>query len=339
VSGSVILEKKSALTADSALWAWAREAITERAEWMLEHLEGVRKGEDIEAVHDMRVGSRRLVAAMRVFHPCFPGPAYERVFREARRVTRRLGEVRDLDVLIDHYEKLGDEAAVEDAPGVDYFIAVKQRERCRVRRPMLRAMSKVEDSDLIGRIERLLTEESDMYSVGLMPPAPRGGVDPTDSFRNAAPLVLEERYHALYAFEPYVDHPEEAEQLHAMRIAAKWLRYTMELFAPAYKDGLKQPLAAVKRIQELLGDLHDSDVRLDILQDMSERPLDAAGLEALGTLRPEPVKEALRRLRVQEVDVRQGCYRAFRKEWKKLERKKFGKTCLERIRNPNARAG
>src|SRR5690242_7251507 len=91
------------LNADSPLWAWAGEAIGARAETMLEHFEGVEAGEDIEAVHDMRVGSRRLVAAMRVFETCYPDRQYERLFREARRVTRRLGGVRDLDVLIDYF--------------------------------------------------------------------------------------------------------------------------------------------------------------------------------------------------------------------------------------------
>src|SRR5688500_1971077 len=70
------------LTADAPLWAWAYEAIGERAEGMLAHLEGVRLGTDIEAVHDMRVASRRLVAAMRVFHAAFPTRHYARLLRE-----------------------------------------------------------------------------------------------------------------------------------------------------------------------------------------------------------------------------------------------------------------
>ena len=53
----------SELSPASPLWAWAQEAISQRLEEMLEPIEGVRLGEDIEAVHDMRVGSRRLVAA------------------------------------------------------------------------------------------------------------------------------------------------------------------------------------------------------------------------------------------------------------------------------------
>src|SRR5215207_1130044 len=102
------------LDADAPLWVWAQDAISRRLDEMFAHTEGVRLGEDIEAVHDMRVGSRRLVAAMKVFAVCFPGYEYELLLRQARRVTRRLGAVRDLDVLIDHYER-----RLAEAPDVE----------------------------------------------------------------------------------------------------------------------------------------------------------------------------------------------------------------------------
>jgi CHAD domain-containing protein len=324
------------LNPDAPLWAWAHEAIGQRAKWMLEHIEGVRLGEDIEAVHDMRVGSRRLVAAMRVFGACFPGADYRRLLREARDVTRRLGAVRDLDVLIDHYEKARVSASPEALPGIDYFIAIHERERKRARKPMLEAMREMEEDDLVGRLSRYLQEESEAYSFGLIPGSLLDEVDPRGSFRQAAPVILEDRYRVLYSFEPYVEHPEQAEQLHEMRIAAKWLRYTMELFAPAYRGDLKQQIAAVKKIQELLGDLHDSDVRLWILDEMRSHSLDPRGLEAMRTLRPAPIISALKNLHEMEVGVRQGCYEAFRKEWRKLARRGFPASCLERIREPDA---
>ena len=326
------------LTADSPLWAWAYDAISHRGEGMLEHLEGVRLGEDIEAVHDMRVGSRRLVAAMRVFRQCFPGPEYRLLLREARRVTSRLGQVRDLDVLIDHYQRLRPEATPGEHVGIDYFIAIQGLERRKVRRPMLVAMSELEKSDFPARLRKFLRHEAEAYSVGLGPPtgAAAGGVNCGGGFRTAAPVVLEERYHAFYAFEPYVHQADAVEELHEMRIAAKWLRYTMELFAPAYGDELKRTLATVKKFQELLGDLHDSDIRREILKAMLDAPLDARGLEAVKLLTPDPVTESLRRLQAREERERRGCYKAFYKEWKRQETDDFAAACLKRIRRPDA---
>jgi CHAD domain-containing protein len=156
-------------------------------------------------------------------------------------------------------------------------------------------------------------------------------------FREAAPVALEERYHEFYAFRPYVDNPAAVEELHEMRIKAKWLRYTMELFAPAYADGLKKPLSGIKKFQELLGDLHDSDVRLDRLRAALSRPLDADGLQALGLFLPEPVTASLTLLEADERVTRQGHYDAFHAEWQKLERRSFAASTLQRLRAPDAR--
>jgi CHAD domain-containing protein len=56
---------------------------------------------------------------------------------------------------------------------------------------------------------------------------------------------------------------------HEMRIKAKRLRYTMETFAPLYKGGLKAAIQQMKAFQDLLGEMHDSDVWLAFLSTLS----------------------------------------------------------------------
>jgi len=328
------------LTPESPLWQWAYDAIVRRADTMLEHVEGVRLGEDIEAVHDMRVGSRRLVAAMRVFESCFPGKEYQRLLKEARRVTQRLGSVRDFDVLLDHFTRLRRKVEPEEQLGIDYFVAVKQRERRQARKPMLASLDEVVKSRYPERLREFLRQEAEGYA--LSQPANGNGAGPQDrsgcpgSFRSAAPGALAQRSADMYAFEQYVDQPDAVEELHEMRIKAKWLRYTMELFAPAYADELKGVIDSVKKIQERLGDLHDADIRVQILGEMLAAPLEVRGLEAVDRMLPDPVEVSLRRLHEREARVRQECYRAFVKDWKKLEQAGFAAACLARIQNPDA---
>jgi CHAD domain-containing protein len=81
-------------------------------------------------------------------------------------------------------------------------------------------------------------------------------VDLSDRARAAIVLRLEE----FLAYEPHIAHPERVTELHHMRIAAKHLRYTLEIFEPLYGKGLRKPLKVVKEIQEQLGEIHDSDV-------------------------------------------------------------------------------
>src|SRR5436305_14690825 len=65
---------------------------------------GVLEESDIEAVHDMRVASRRLRTAMQTFRDCLPKRFYQRHYRRVRELADLLGEVRDRDILIEELE-------------------------------------------------------------------------------------------------------------------------------------------------------------------------------------------------------------------------------------------
>lgn len=96
-------------------------------------------------------------------------------------------------------------------------------------------------------------------------------VDPDASVIDNARRVLAVRIAELYSYAPVVPHPELSESLHDMRIAAKRLRYTLELFRPQFgAAGLRQ-IDRVKALQESLGTLHDHDVRIDLIGDELSR--------------------------------------------------------------------
>jgi len=58
----------------------------------------------------------------------------------------------------------------------------------------------------------------------------------------------------------FIQSPENVEELHAMRIAGKKLRYTIELFSPIYKQAMIPYVQVMKDIQDQLGNIHDDDV-------------------------------------------------------------------------------
>ena len=86
------------------------------------------------------------------------------------------------------------------------------------------------------------------------------GVDPDNSIRANAALIIAVRVAELIAWERYIDDPAKMLELHQMRIAAKRLRYTMELFAPFYGSDFAAAINQIKAIQEQLGGIHDADV-------------------------------------------------------------------------------
>src|SRR5688572_5451699 len=93
-------------------------------------------GEDIEGVHDVRVASRRLRAAMDVATECFPARWYGSLHRTAKEITGALGEVRDRDVMIDYLTKDRDAAPEVERPGIDRLIARIEAERVAARAQM-----------------------------------------------------------------------------------------------------------------------------------------------------------------------------------------------------------
>jgi len=96
----------------------AARAIGVRAEEVFEQAEGVLDLDDIERVHDMRVATRRLRAALEIFEPCFPSKRHRKALKRVKALADALGGRRDLDVEIELLEGFGDATAEEDADAV-----------------------------------------------------------------------------------------------------------------------------------------------------------------------------------------------------------------------------
>ena len=111
-------------------------------------------GEDIEGVHDVRVASRRLRAAMDVAVECFPAEWYRPLHRTAKAITGALGEVRDRDVLLEALAARRAEAAPPERPGIDRLISRVERERTAARAEMERFLQGLLEGDIPGEAAR-----------------------------------------------------------------------------------------------------------------------------------------------------------------------------------------
>lgn len=100
---------------------------------------------------------------------------------------------------------------------------------------------------------------------------------PVEGIKASAPLgdsarrILSVRIAEVYSYRPIIHRPEAVEATHALRISLKRLRYTLELFASVFGDAGSQQIERVKALQETLGDLHDLDVRLDLIHGAARR--------------------------------------------------------------------
>lgn len=93
-----------------------------RAAEVFEHSDGVLDVKDIERVHDMRVATRRLRAALEVFDPCFPAKRHRKALKRVKALADALGERRDADVEIEFLRSFLVEAPEADRPAIEALI-------------------------------------------------------------------------------------------------------------------------------------------------------------------------------------------------------------------------
>jgi hypothetical protein len=102
-------------------------------------------------------------------------------------------------------------------------------------------------------------------------------IEPDAPVLDNARKVMAVRIAEFYSYEPFVMRPEHSSALHDLRIAAKRLRYTLELFEPQFGADGKRLISRVKELQEELGTLHDHDVRIEFIGDeLSNAMLDVS---------------------------------------------------------------
>jgi CHAD domain-containing protein len=106
--------RKVELDCEASFSAAAVRVIGVRSGEVFEHADGVLDLADVERVHDMRVATRRLRAALEIFGPCFPRKRHRKALKKVKALADALGERRDADVEIALLEGLLDDVADAD---------------------------------------------------------------------------------------------------------------------------------------------------------------------------------------------------------------------------------
>jgi CHAD domain-containing protein len=224
----------------------------EQTKRLVDEIPGVQLGRDIEAIHQMRVASRRLATALDVFKPCLPKKKSKDWRDATRKVTIALGKARDLDIQIAQLtEAYNDQLDARFKPGYNRLLLRLKQKRTKAQKKVNKTVFKLNESQAL---EEMILWFEKTLEPDLM----------TDSY---PPAVYHSAHQAITnALTTFLKHQDfiasdaDSDKLHAMRIAGKRLRYTMEIFAPLYDDELKPFILVMKDIQDLLGEFHDADV-------------------------------------------------------------------------------
>jgi CHAD domain-containing protein len=227
---------------------------------MLKHEAGTRTGEDIEELHDMRVATRRMRAALRVFGPYFKASVVRPYAVGLRRTARALGAVRDLDVFMQKAQAYLETLPAEQAQDLDPLLSTWRSQREQAREEMVSYLDSTKYRDFVEAFGLFLEKPgAGARKAKTFPPKPT-------LVRHVAPPLIYARWSAVQAFGPALDGASVA-MLHALRIECKRLRYSLEFFAEVLGEEARQMVKEVVTLQDHLGDLNDADVANGLLSD------------------------------------------------------------------------
>ena len=227
------------------LQAGARVEHRDLSFWMdqvLKELESVRSSASMDAVHDLRVAIRRCRSVAAAMEEIDPDPGWPEMRKAARKLFRALGALRDAQVMDEWVKKLGPETD----PVRAHLQAGFEAKEPQLREEALRGVEKF-DAKVWKELARTLRQ--------------RGRLAPAGSL--AAECLVLERFESAKELHAKALRTEKPKPWHALRIGLKRFRYTVESLLPEQYEIWSDNL---KRVQDLLGEIHDLDVLLDLVK-------------------------------------------------------------------------
>lgn len=272
---------------DTQFLQTACDIIRRQADKLGGHFSDLDKTDDTEPLHQIRVACRRLREALVFFAESFDPEYIDDWKKTTKKLLRKLSEPRDLDVQIGFLSQfisgLGD-GPRNVRPGLERLLLRLKQRRQKQQKKIAAAVKQFHKKHTLINI-RLQTEKA-MYLAETYPLPDNPEALPDRLMRYLSPRLdeVQKRLSSL-------DDPLDAEGHHKLRIAIKKLRYTVEISDVILSGTLTHYLESLKMAQTVLGELHDCDVWIELIErfdgEEKQRMLDFAGhTRPYGRLRP-----------------------------------------------------
>jgi CHAD domain-containing protein len=269
----------------------------------------INKRKNIEDIHDIRVASRRIRTCLTIFEEYFPPKKFKTWSKEIKGITNAYGAVRDLDVQIELLDRIY--AKVSD-PKIRSGLR-----RVRLRLKQQRGKRQEETTNITQVVieSPTLAELKDWCEKNINSAAP---VDQqTPALYQLGYKNIQHHLDEFLFFEVFVFDPARVKELHQMRIAAKRLRYSLEVFSELFTHKSDFALDIARQSQEYLGQIHDADVWISFLPDFMEREQNKIR-SFYGYGGPfSRLKPGIEFLSKNRQDERRKLYKKFLQEWQK----------------------
>ncbi len=269
---------------------------------------------DPEGVHSMRVASRRLRSATRDFVPFVNKRGLASTLKQIKNIADALGKVRDQDVAILALTKLSTQTPANVSVALKELIDARKVIRRSARRNLKKILFKEELKKLRVDFEAAIARATTSR---------KPGIKAEISYRNMARAVIRDRLKELEKLSNNLYKPFEVEPLHEMRIAAKRLRYAIELFQQCCDPSVASIAKSAAHLQSALGTVHDCDVWID-----------SFGKEIIKAkkMKEHDQSEAFSWLMSHFIEVRDGNLQEAFSHWNQWEVESFGNKLRETLK-------
>ena len=255
---------KPGIQMDDAMSEAARKTLLFHFQRMVEHEAGTRAGENIEELHDMRVATRRMRAALQIFDGYLDPDTIRPFGKSLRRIGRSLGAVRDLDVFRVKTNKYIDGLEVGRREELAPLLAAWQKEYDKARGELIAYF----DGEKYQRFKETFGEFLRSPGKAAAPVVSREDVPVPYRVRHVLPRILFEGWGSVRAFDEWMAGENVAlTRYHQLRITSKGLRYALEFFAETLSADAAGLIEQMKGLQDYLGDLQDGVVACNILRE------------------------------------------------------------------------
>jgi CHAD domain-containing protein len=303
------------ITPDDRLVDAAYKVFRRQYERMVWNEPGTRLGIDAEYLHDMRVATRRLRAATRMFRRVFPRARLEGIGRNLKWLGGVLGQVRDLDVYLVHLkdEVLTLEPRLQEP--LELYLNNIGAHREQARASLLGSLKTIRFASFVERFGTFLDTGPPpmLVSRKAQKPAATEG-------RN---MILKRLKTLLQAGRSLTSDAPDTE-LHQLRISCKRLRYACEFFSDLFNPEATEFIGRLKVLQDVLGAHQDAVVARRTLSSFSARITEAPAKRS-------ELDQAIQQLQALHIKQAKETRREFFKLWKEFDRKRVRRPLKDRM--------
>ena len=202
-----------------------------------------------EAVHDLRVATRRVLAIIELLNSMEPRPRFDKIIREFKDQLNEMDDLRDTQVILAEISE-----TLNELPQLQPFEQQLQADEEKLLRTLRKKIKKFEPPDLEKRIDKTQASLEENES---------------DDLESKALQAVDDAYQLTNERLAWVD-ATRAATIHRVRVAFKSLRYMIEIIHPLLKDYPNENLKRMNDYQSRMGEIQDSEVFMQTLADYSE---------------------------------------------------------------------